>query len=205
VGNVGADTSVTIGDDGLGLISYFDVTNFDLKVAHCSNVECTEATTTPIDSDGRVGLYTSIIIGADGLGLISYWDETNSDLKVAHCGNATCTDEPFTPTTKLELGLLPPSVILDDNLEPIDMSAYAHRDAWVSEATVTKFFIATETGSYDIGYSLAGVAGGEVDIVVTRHVPVVPLPGAGDTNGDNNVDVLDLVTVGSNLGNYYGS
>ena len=94
---------------------------------------------------------------------------------------------------------------MDDDLEPIDGSAYAHRDAWVSEATVTKFFIATETGSYDIGYSLEGGApGGEVDIVVTRHVPVVPLPGAGDTNGDNNVDVLDLVTVGSNLGNYYG-
>ena len=50
----------------------------------------------------------------------------------------------------------------------------------------------------------AATFSGEVDIVVTRHVPVVPLPGAGDTNGDNNVDVLDLVTVGSNLGNYYG-
>ena len=95
---------------------------------------------------------------------------------------------------------------MDDDLGPIDLSAYAHRDAWVSEATVTKFFIATETGSYDIGYSLLeeGAPGTELDIVVTRHVPVAPLPGAGDTNGDNNVDVLDLVTVGSNLGNYYG-
>ena len=31
-------TSITIGADGLGLISYYDVTNGDLKVAHCSNV-----------------------------------------------------------------------------------------------------------------------------------------------------------------------
>ena len=88
---------------------------------------------------------------------------------------------------------------------PLDLSTYAHRDAWESEATVTKFFIATETGSWNIGYSLEGNPHAQVDIVVTRHVPVVPLPGAGDTNGDNNVDVLDLVTVGSNLGNYYGS
>ena len=138
-------------------------------------------------------------IGNDGLGLISYYDYTNQDLKVAHCGNVACTKDPFTPTVQIELGLLPPSVLLDDYLRPsTDTLAYAHRDVWESEATVTKFFIATETGSYDIGYSLAGVAGGEVDIVVTRHVPVVPLPGAGDTNGDNNVDVLDLVTVGSN-------
>ena len=39
-GNVGAYTSVTIGADGLGLISYFDNTNGDLKVAHCSNAFC---------------------------------------------------------------------------------------------------------------------------------------------------------------------
>jgi len=146
-----------------------------------------------------VGYYTSITIGSDGLGLISYYDKSNGDLKVAHCGNPACTKDPFTPTVEIELGLLPPSVILDDNMIPSrDALAYAHRNAWVSEATVTKFFIATETGSYDIGYSLAEPTGGEVDIVVTRHVPVVPLPGAGDTNGDNNVDVLDLVTVGSN-------
>jgi hypothetical protein len=39
-GNVGAFTSVTIGADGQGLISYWDATNGDLKVAHCSNVFC---------------------------------------------------------------------------------------------------------------------------------------------------------------------
>jgi hypothetical protein len=32
---------VTIGADGLGLISYLDSSNSDLKVAHCSNVTCT--------------------------------------------------------------------------------------------------------------------------------------------------------------------
>jgi hypothetical protein len=39
-GNVGAYTSVTVGADGLGLISYYDVTNGDLKVAHCANALC---------------------------------------------------------------------------------------------------------------------------------------------------------------------
>jgi|GEM_PF-4738217 len=38
VGEVGFYTSVTIGADGLGLISYHNSTNGDLKVAHCSNV-----------------------------------------------------------------------------------------------------------------------------------------------------------------------
>jgi hypothetical protein len=37
---VGWYTSITIGTDGLGLISYRDQTNDDLKVAHCENTFC---------------------------------------------------------------------------------------------------------------------------------------------------------------------
>jgi hypothetical protein len=96
-GSVGSSTSVTIGADGLGLISYHDNFNGDLKVAHCSNVNCTAATITPLDTTGNVGQHTSVTIGADGLGLISYWDGTNFDLKVAHCSNVNCTAATITP------------------------------------------------------------------------------------------------------------
>jgi hypothetical protein len=89
-GSVGSWTSVTIGADGLGLISYYDATNGDLKVAHCNDVACTSATITTLDSEGDVGEHTSVTIGADGLGLISYFDDTNGDLKVAHCSNSFC-------------------------------------------------------------------------------------------------------------------
>ena len=82
---------MTVGADGFGLISYLDVTNGDLKVAHCSNLACTAATATTLDSTGAVGEYTSVAVGADGLGLISYYDGTNGDLKVAHCSNTVCT------------------------------------------------------------------------------------------------------------------
>ena len=40
-GSVGTFTSITIGADGLPVISYSDATNGDLKVAHCSNRYCT--------------------------------------------------------------------------------------------------------------------------------------------------------------------
>jgi hypothetical protein len=39
-GNVGQFTSVAIGADGFGLISYQDKTNGNLKVAHCSDLFC---------------------------------------------------------------------------------------------------------------------------------------------------------------------
>ena len=78
VGKVGQYTSVTIGADGLGLISYRDVTARALKVAHCSNAACRSATpiTTLDDPANDVGQYTSVTIGADRLGLISYHDVT---------------------------------------------------------------------------------------------------------------------------------
>ncbi len=37
---VGVSTSLTPGGDGLRSIGYFDVTNSDLKVAHCDDVFC---------------------------------------------------------------------------------------------------------------------------------------------------------------------
>ena len=39
-GLVGQYSSITIGADGLPLISYFDETNGNLKVVHCSNSFC---------------------------------------------------------------------------------------------------------------------------------------------------------------------
>ena len=39
-GDVGSYSSVTIGTDGLPVISYYDATNGDLKVARCSNPYC---------------------------------------------------------------------------------------------------------------------------------------------------------------------
>jgi hypothetical protein len=91
--SVGLNTSVTIGADGLGLISYQDFTNKDLKVAHCNDIACTGAFKGPIDSAGNVGFKTtSVTIGADGLGLISYGgDPAFGELKVAHCIDPVCT------------------------------------------------------------------------------------------------------------------
>jgi len=84
-------TSVAIGSDGLGLISYYDQLNRNLKVAHCANVACSSASKYTLDATGDVGSYTSVTIGVDGLGLISYYDQTNGNLKVAHCSNVACS------------------------------------------------------------------------------------------------------------------
>jgi restriction endonuclease S subunit len=89
---VGYSTSITIGTDGLPVISYLNNTNYVLKVVKCGNVSCSSSNTiTTVDSVGDEGRYTSITIGTDGLPVISYYDITNGDLKVVKCGNPFCS------------------------------------------------------------------------------------------------------------------
>ena len=85
------EASITAGSDDLGLISYYDATNGDLKVAHCTDVVCSSADIYTLDSAGSVGYYTSITTGGDGLGLISYYDWNNGVLKAAHCTDMACS------------------------------------------------------------------------------------------------------------------
>jgi hypothetical protein len=91
-GDVGDWSSITTGSDGLGLVSYLDRPNGSLKVAHCSDVPCSSATTATLDT-GDIGGFSSITIGADGLGLIAYEAPQTrlGPLKVAHCSNITCS------------------------------------------------------------------------------------------------------------------
>lgn len=101
-GDVGKYTSATIGEDGLGLISYYDATHNRLMVAHCANLACTSAKSSPIDTGG--GEYTSIAIGADGFGVISYVDSSSLVLKVAHCSNIACTSATKTTLDSVNAG-----------------------------------------------------------------------------------------------------
>jgi hypothetical protein len=99
--NRGKYSSITIGDDGLGLITYyyeFGSSKGELRVANCIDLACSRAVITTIDSfptNLRVGRYSSVTIGADGLPLISYYEDshyvTDGKLKVIHCGSDFCT------------------------------------------------------------------------------------------------------------------
>jgi len=90
-GDTGWHSSITIGVDGLPIISYYESTKADLKVAHCDDIACTSATINNLDYEGNTGQYPSITIGADGLPIISYYDKSLTSLKVAHCDDTACT------------------------------------------------------------------------------------------------------------------
>jgi hypothetical protein len=91
---VGANPAVAIGGDGLPVIAYHDHSNSDIKVAHCRDADCTDASVVTLDAQGSVGWHIDVAVGRDGLPVVVYYDETNGDLKVAHCADAGCTRAP---------------------------------------------------------------------------------------------------------------
>ncbi|MBI4276655.1 hypothetical protein HY629_02325, partial [Candidatus Uhrbacteria bacterium] len=90
--DVGKYTSIGITSDGFALVSFYDVTNGNLRILKCGNTACsTGNTVTAVDTGGDVGQYTSLKIGADGLPIVAYYDVTNGDLKTIKCANIACS------------------------------------------------------------------------------------------------------------------
>lgn len=110
-GDVGRYSSIAVGVDGFPLISYYDATNENLKVAHCEDDGCTSATITVLDSVGTNST-SSVAIGSDGLGLIGYIDQISYELKVAHCSDVACTGATITTLDASGNGMGSPSVAI---------------------------------------------------------------------------------------------
>jgi hypothetical protein len=105
------------------IISYFDVTNGDLKLVTCNDPNCfglDEVLQAP-DTDGFVGLDTSLARDASGNPVVSYYDNTNGDLKVLHCNDANCAgdDESIQAPDTGEMTGEYTSLVLDSTGNPV--------------------------------------------------------------------------------------
>jgi hypothetical protein len=113
-GNVGQFTSIVVPPStNRPVVSYYDVTNRDLKLLHCGNDLCSTIGTncaagqnclvtadtvarqpcqncTGIPGDD-VGRYTSLAVDpSTGFPFVSYYNATNGDLKMLRCRSANC-------------------------------------------------------------------------------------------------------------------
>ena len=152
-GAVGLDTSIVIGSDGLGLITYFDETGGDLRAAHCVDVLCSQATVATVDAEGLVGHHSSVAIGRDGRPLVSYLDFSGftGDLKVAHCQDVACTTAELTSLdragnvghyTSIAIGADGLGLIMYLDLDNHDVKVAHCADVACSSATIARLGVA---------------------------------------------------------------
>jgi hypothetical protein len=90
IGIIGNSSSITIGPDGLPIISYYYYTSMNLRVAKCNDLSCLTKTIITVDKDYSTGKWSSIAIGSDGLPVIAYHQSTDGILRVAKCGSENC-------------------------------------------------------------------------------------------------------------------
>lgn len=105
---VGNYSSITIGNDGLPIISYYDTTNGNLKTHWCALVTCANDAgdvTTAVDSANSVGTDTAITIGTDGFPVITFADNTNTSVRIVKCGTINCSTNNYAKKIDDELGV----------------------------------------------------------------------------------------------------
>jgi len=89
----GQYSSLQLDSNGLPVISYYDPATTTLKLAHCSDPDCTDqASVATVDSGPNDrGQFSSLALDAD-IPVISYYDATDQKLVLAHCTDPDCTD-----------------------------------------------------------------------------------------------------------------
>lgn len=88
--NVGQFPSVKFISPNLG-VAYYDTTADDLKLALCSNFDCTGTVSVRIlDSTGDVGRNAAIMSVANRFA-VAYFDNTNNNYKYVRCNDAACS------------------------------------------------------------------------------------------------------------------
>jgi hypothetical protein len=90
---MGEFSAITIGNDGLPIISFYATTATALRVVKCNDAACSggDEVAVTLDDDGVVGRDSSIAVPADGLPVLSYYDQTRRNLRVAKCSTSACT------------------------------------------------------------------------------------------------------------------
>ena len=89
IANAGGQIELALTNGDLPMITYYDTYEQDLKLAACSDANCSQSTILTVDSAGNVGRYSSLALTSANIPVISYLDSTNFNIKLYHPSSTT--------------------------------------------------------------------------------------------------------------------
>lgn len=122
-GNTGWDTSLALDALGNPVISFFDFSNFVMKVIHCNNATCSGVN--PVSApDVLSRRLSSIALDANGNPVIATAGQADQGLRIVHCGDATCSANnslasPDFPSFPFQTDIRGVSLTLDASGNPV--------------------------------------------------------------------------------------
>jgi hypothetical protein len=95
--STGADSSITIGADGLPAMAYTNELQ-DVYLMKCLDRSCQNRILSEVDNGPQRGGHLSMAISTDGDPIIAYYYTTGGDLMVTKCSSPSCSGADYTTT-----------------------------------------------------------------------------------------------------------
>jgi hypothetical protein len=135
VRDFGGTSSLELDAAGNPVVSYYDWTNFDLRLLRCNDPSCDggDESSLTVDSEGDVGWQSSLELDAAGNPVVSYYDHSNGDLKLMHCDTLGCSTDVTPPVASIALSPAAPDGSNGWYRSPVEVAVTATDDTQVAD------------------------------------------------------------------------
>lgn len=97
VGNGYLGSDLVLDSNGYPVITYYDTTNTELKIAHCNDANCSggdESLTSPLSTLAKsLGSYSTLKLDDSGNPMVAYLNTTDTNLEYIHCDDINCSGD----------------------------------------------------------------------------------------------------------------
>jgi hypothetical protein len=175
-GDVGRQSEIVIGSNGLPFIAAYDATNTQVQTVGCNNITCSSPTITNYSGTGGIvgDFELNILNRHNGFPIVFFMEDTNDDSEAVDCTTVTCsTGNPRSFLTSITPAGYSTAWIRTSTGFPV--LGYTRTPSGITTAEFcTAITCASIGAAYNLGTDQAGDESQHLDVVVkTDGLPLI--------------------------------